>query len=51
MTAELTFDNLRDNVAVDINPETADTYRTELEYVAQTTGIDLTVQYNSSNFF
>lgn len=41
----VTFTDLRSHMAVDLNPETVDTYRTELEYVAQTSGIDLTVQF------
>lgn len=42
---ELSFEDLLANMGVDINPETAEVYRTEIEWFAQTSEIDLTGLY------
>lgn len=43
--SDLTFIDLDKNKAVDLNPETVETYRTEIEWYAQTRDIDLAGLY------
>lgn len=42
---EMTFSNLRDNVGVDLNPESIERYRQELGYLGFEVSDEMTIHY------